>query len=178
MECVICGESTLDKITQEHIANIKAKRPKMEKEIVRIFDSDPELAKKLRDKLKKYDEEIEQLETGSHAAKVKLCDNCWAKMEDVITSYFSKYKEEVRKGEKNLKEFKKYLKEGDAEEFKKNFEGDAEEIKIYLEKGDAAEYFLKNFEERDVIEFFPIYGFRSVIGEIIFKIRQETNKNI
>jgi len=96
MECVICNELTLKKETKEHIANIKIKRLNIEKEIIRIFDSDPELAKKLKIKLLNYENEIKQLEKDSFAANAKLCENCSQKMEDVIINCISKYKENLK----------------------------------------------------------------------------------
>jgi hypothetical protein len=80
MECLICGKSVLSEDTLKHIANIKEKKPNVEKEIVRVSASDPQLALKLKNKLKRYDEEIIQLENFSFAAKQQLCDNCEEKV--------------------------------------------------------------------------------------------------
>jgi hypothetical protein len=80
VECLICGKSVLSDDTLKHIANIKEKKPNIEKEIERVSESDPQLALKLKNKLKRYDEEIIQLENFSFAANQQLCDNCEEKV--------------------------------------------------------------------------------------------------
>ena len=90
MECVICGESTLRKLTIEkskHIENIKARKQNIEKEIVCKSASDPQLAEKLFNKSKNYDEEVECLERpliNYPDTSRKLCENCELEVIKVI----------------------------------------------------------------------------------------------
>ena len=91
MECVICGESTLNKEILEQIANIKAKQSNIIDEMSRKY-SDLQLFSKLEMKLKKYDETVRHLEKGPlHHTPKKLCPICTEEMLDIIMNCFSTY---------------------------------------------------------------------------------------
>jgi hypothetical protein len=73
MDCVICGESTLDEKVVEHIQNIKKRKENIANELSCIASSDSELYHKLSQKLSKYDGEINQLENSSIE---RICPKC------------------------------------------------------------------------------------------------------
>jgi len=95
MECVICGKSFSTKVEEklEHIANIEAKKPNIDKEIDRFFSSDPQKALKLINKIKKYDEEITHLENTFDATDTteRYCGDCHVKLIRLLTEQYNEF---------------------------------------------------------------------------------------
>ena len=69
MSCEICGKSSVWAETLVQIEQLKAKMPKVQKQLDET--TDPNLVLKLQNKIKKYNKNIKELEKGR-----SICEEC------------------------------------------------------------------------------------------------------